>query len=334
MAYEIVVSESVTDISTVDDVTTIAITENPVTISEQVTGLQGPQGIKGDTGATGPQGPSGVIDVDAGELTNTGSTTSAQLGLATVGTAGTYTKVTTDAFGRVSYGTTLGATDIPNLDAGKITTGTFTTSQIPNLDAGKITSGALDIARGGTGLIYGTDVVGQAIRTTAKTLTNTGNADTIFTDSSGNSIYLNVDANTLYQYEFFVEFNKKVSSAATQSFVYLYSIATGSTSAVTPQSCRISGSVWGLSTTAPTIGYFSETSANTIAYNSATATTTGQSQAIRVFGYILTNATTAGRIGFGIGQGPASTAPTINGGAWCVVRKVATGTNLSFGNWT
>jgi len=33
--------------------------------------------------------------------------------LATVGTAGTYTKVTTDAYGRVSSGTTLSATDIP-----------------------------------------------------------------------------------------------------------------------------------------------------------------------------------------------------------------------------
>ena len=143
-----------------------------------------------------------------------------------------------------------------------------------------------------------------------------------------------MDANTLYEYEFYVEFNKRASSAATQSFVYLYSIATGSTSTVTPQSCRISGTVWALNTSASTVGYFSETTANTIGYNSATATTTGQSQGIRVHGYILTNATTAGRIGFGVGQGPGTTAPTINAGAWCVVRKVATGSNLSFGNWT
>jgi len=47
-----------------------------------------------------------------------------------VGTAGTYTKVTTDAKGRVSSGTTLAATDIPNLDSGKITTGTFDQSRI------------------------------------------------------------------------------------------------------------------------------------------------------------------------------------------------------------
>lgn len=39
--------------------------------------------------------------------------------------AGTYTKVTVDAQGHVSSGTTLLDTDIPNLDASKITTGTF-----------------------------------------------------------------------------------------------------------------------------------------------------------------------------------------------------------------
>ena len=37
--------------------------------------------------------------------------------------------------------------DVPNLDASKITTGTFTTSQIPNLDASKITTGSLNAAQ-------------------------------------------------------------------------------------------------------------------------------------------------------------------------------------------
>jgi hypothetical protein len=39
---------------------------------------------------------------------------------------------------------------IPNLDASKITTGTFATAQIPNLDASKITTGQIALARGGT----------------------------------------------------------------------------------------------------------------------------------------------------------------------------------------
>lgn len=54
-------------------------------------------------------------------------------GLPNVGTPGTYAKVTTDAKGRVTVGTSLGAADIPALDAAKITTG------------------ILGIANGGTG---------------------------------------------------------------------------------------------------------------------------------------------------------------------------------------
>jgi hypothetical protein len=41
--------------------------------------------------------------------------------LATVGTAGTYTKVTTDAKGRVTSGTTLSATDIPTILQSQVT---------------------------------------------------------------------------------------------------------------------------------------------------------------------------------------------------------------------
>ncbi len=49
------------------------------------------------------------------------------IALKNTGTAGTYTKVTTDAQGRVSSGTTLLAADVPNLDWSKITTGKPTT---------------------------------------------------------------------------------------------------------------------------------------------------------------------------------------------------------------
>jgi hypothetical protein len=52
--------------------------------------------------------------------------------LASVGTAGTYTKVSTDAKGRVTSGTTLAAADIPNLDAAKITTGTISAARLPS----------------------------------------------------------------------------------------------------------------------------------------------------------------------------------------------------------
>ena len=55
----------------------------------------------------------------SGDASGTGAT-AITLTLASVGTAGTYTKVTTDAKGRVTAGASLEATDIPTLTADKI----------------------------------------------------------------------------------------------------------------------------------------------------------------------------------------------------------------------
>lgn len=55
----------------------------------------------------------------SGDVSGSGAT-SITATLASVGTAGTYTKVTTDAKGRVTSGTTLSASDIPTLTASKI----------------------------------------------------------------------------------------------------------------------------------------------------------------------------------------------------------------------
>jgi hypothetical protein len=60
-------------------------------------------------------------------LSNTGALTLANSGV----TAGTYPKVTVDAKGRVTIGTTLAASDIPNLDAAKITTGVVDSARLP-----------------------------------------------------------------------------------------------------------------------------------------------------------------------------------------------------------
>lgn len=62
-------------------------------------------------------------------------------------TAGTNCKITYDAKGLVTAGAALTASDIPNLSADKITSGTLGTDRIPSLAASKITSGTFDAAR-------------------------------------------------------------------------------------------------------------------------------------------------------------------------------------------
>ena len=70
-----------------------------------------------------------TITITAGTGLTGGGNLSANrtISLATVGTAGTYTKVTVDAYGRVTGHASLAATDIPNLPWSKITSGKPTT---------------------------------------------------------------------------------------------------------------------------------------------------------------------------------------------------------------
>jgi len=86
----------------------------------------------------------------SGDATGTG-TTSIPLTLSSVGTAGTYTKVTTDAKGRVTSGTTLSLSDLPAGATSNIL-GSGPISVTPG--AGNATvalSGTVPLANGGTG---------------------------------------------------------------------------------------------------------------------------------------------------------------------------------------
>ena len=86
--------------------------------------------------------PNTKIDVNlSGEISGSGSVTLSQLGngtlnipnmtLESVGTAGTYAKVTTNTKGQVVAGTALSASDIPSLDASKITSGIIDIDRLP-----------------------------------------------------------------------------------------------------------------------------------------------------------------------------------------------------------
>ena len=100
--------------------------------------------------------PSGSLTF-TGDVTGTGSTgSSTALTLAAVGTSGTYTKVTTDSKGRVTSGTTLAASDIPNLDAAKITSGVIDAARLPSYvdDVVEAANLASFPATGETGKIY------------------------------------------------------------------------------------------------------------------------------------------------------------------------------------
>ena len=105
-----------------------------------------------------------VTTVTAGNgLTGGPITTTGSLSLATVGTAGTYSKVITDTYGRVTGSSSLIAADLP-----------------PH-SAALITSGTLNTANGGTGLatigsanqIMGTNAAGSALE--YKTVAGTAN---------------------------------------------------------------------------------------------------------------------------------------------------------------
>jgi hypothetical protein len=88
-----------------------------VTAGRDITAADLPAATAGAIGAVTPG--SGLSVSGAGALNHTNSVT-----------PGTYPKVTVDAQGHVSNGTSLSDTDIPVLDASKITTGTFATDRI------------------------------------------------------------------------------------------------------------------------------------------------------------------------------------------------------------
>ena len=88
-----------------------------ITAGRVIAGSDLPEATSSAKGAVVPG--SGLSVASGGTLNHTNSTT-----------AGTFTKVTVDAQGHVTGAVTLAAADIPDLDAAKITTGTFATARL------------------------------------------------------------------------------------------------------------------------------------------------------------------------------------------------------------
>jgi len=97
---------------------------------------------------------SGVTSGSGVTVSTTGNL--ATVSLSAAGTAGSYAKVTTDAYGRVTAGTTLSAADIPPLPASLITSGTLNTAQLPTIGTvgtfAKVTTDAYGRVSAGTTL--------------------------------------------------------------------------------------------------------------------------------------------------------------------------------------
>lgn len=224
------------------------------------------------------------------------------------------------------------------IDVAKITTGTTLPGNVVSSSlttVGTIGSGtwqgtAIDKAYGGTGSTYGSLIIGHSqLNATVTKNANDTTPEAIFRTGTANSTiqYFNVDADTLYFFEGFIQLGKtSTSSVINTSLLY---VQTGSTTALTEQSARLQ------------VQYLGTTSLIGVGVANATATTaTGTATTLTgVYcyfrGFIRTNATTAGRINLAQWLDTAgASAPTWIQGSYINLYKVGTGNAQTFGNWS
>ena len=192
------------------------------------------------------------------------------------------------------------------------------------------TSTTLSPSLGGTGSTYGALMVGHCqLNATVTKNANDTTAEAIFrTGTANNTIqYFNVDADTVYFFEGFIQFAKtSTSSVLNTSLLY---VATGSTSALTEQAARLNVQYFG---TTAMIGVGSVNASATTAASPATTLTVSY---CLFRGFIRTHATTAGRINIAQWLDTAgASAPTWSAGSYINLYKVGTGNQQTFGNWT
>lgn len=230
------------------------------------------------------------------------------------------------------------ATTLAKIDAaGKITATDFVDSSmttagvVTNTSAGLLQSTTtLDKSLGGTGSTYGSLMIGHSqLNAIVTKNANDTTPEAIFRTGTANSTiqYFNVDADTLYFFEGFIQLGKTATSSVINTSL-LY-VQTGSTTALTEQSARLQ--VQYNSATA-FIGAGVASATATSAASPATALTTIY---LTFRGFIRTNATTAGRINIASWLDTAgASAPTWTTGSYINLYKVGTGNAQTFGNWT
>ncbi|WP_374033481.1 beta strand repeat-containing protein [Bdellovibrio bacteriovorus] len=129
-----------------------------------------------------------ITEVAAGAgLTGGATAGAATLSLEELNTQGTYTKVTTDKYGRVTTGTTLAESDIPVLPATKITSGTMSVDvQSTNVSATNLAGQNLRIWNGSNYLTFTYPAGGAGYSLEWPAMTNAANANMVLqTDGAG-----------------------------------------------------------------------------------------------------------------------------------------------------
>jgi len=326
-----IVDTKLATISTAGKVSGTAITSGAITTTGGINVTGGGQGIRA-TGSAGYLESSTYIQTLQFIAGKTSPATAGSV-LITGSTSGTATlNVPATAGGTHTFPATGGTvvnsatTSLPNV------TSASSLATVGTIGSGTWQGGIIQPAYGGTGSTYGALMVGHSQLNAAATKNaNDTTPEAVFRTGTANSTiqYFNVDADTMYFFEGFIQINKtSTSSVINTSLLY---VNTGNTSAVTggEQSARLQVQY---ATSSALIGV-GVASATATAAASATSAITTIYCTLR--GFIRTHATTAGRINIAQWLDTAgASAPSWNQGSYINLYKVGTGNAQNFGNWT